>query len=101
VVLEAHDISGDGEFDTFLTLDENEAVVKLEGEQQSAFERPAVVEFDELLANDDTAEDDEDLVGDLDSITIPGSGNGVWFLVFFAVFIFASWWYFRNRKDDE
>lgn len=105
VVLEAHDISGDGEYDTFLTLNEAGEVTKMEGEGVSAFERPEPVEFDDLLAESGGAGEagtpDEDLVGSLDSITIPGSGKAFWFPIFLVISIVAGWWYFRGKNKDE
>ena len=102
-ILEAHDISGDGEYDTFLTIGATGEVTKMEGEGMSAFERPEPVEFADLLeASEGAATIDDDLVGSLDSITIPGSGNAIWFPIFLVVAIVTGWWYFRGKnKDDE
>jgi hypothetical protein len=110
VTLEAHDTDGDGALDVFLTLGAEGEVVDTSGEGASMFERPETVEFAEFLASEGgggfaaapTAE--EDLVGSLDSITIP-SGAGSWLVpVFILAAIVAGWWYFRGRKkfdEDE
>lgn len=107
VTLEAHDMNGDGALDAFLTLNAEGEVVDITGEGASVFERPDTVEFAELLAREGGAgeasatDEEEDLVGSLDSITIP-DGAGSWLVpVFILVTIVAGWWYFKGRKKFE
>ncbi len=99
-VLEAHDTNDDGVFDAFLTLDSEGAVTKMEGEGASVFTRPEVVEFADLRAYEEkesAAANEEDLVGSLDSITIPGYHNYLLY-VFIALLISGGYWYYRKRK---
>ena len=105
-VLEAHDTNGDGTLDAFLSLDSEGEVTEMTGEGASIFERPETVEFADLMAADgggsEVSDSDEDLVGDLDSITIPGNHNYT-FYIFTVIFIGVAYWWYRRKKvgDDK
>lgn len=100
-VLEAHDTDDDGTLDAYLTLDENGEVSATVGPGAAFFERPAPVEFDELLGEeiggDGSAAGNQDLVGSLDSITIPKYHN--WLLYGFIALLVAGggFWWHRKR----
>ncbi len=99
-VLEAHDTNDDGVLDTFLTLDREGAVTKMEGEGSSVFTRPEVVEFADLRAYEEkesAAANEDDPVGSLDSITIPSYHNYTLY-VFILFLIGGGYWYYRKRK---
>lgn len=100
VVLEAHDTEGNGELDTFLTLDSNGEVVKIEGDGAEAFERPEIVELNELIANGGGSEAaaQEDLVGSLDSIKIPGGGIPFGTIVLWLTIVGGGYWFYRKKK---
>ena len=102
VVMEAHDITGDGEFSTILTLDQSGAVVEVKGDGAEQFERPEVVELEELLAVDGGAgAPDDDLVGDLSSITIPKYRNYTFYIMTIVLLGSAYWWHRRKNGKEE
>lgn len=99
-ILEAHDTNNDGTLDTFVTLDANEDMVEVTGEGAEMFTRPEAVEFavlQEVGGGEAAAHDEEDLVGSLDSITIPKYQN---YALYAWVLILAGggYWYYRRKK---
>ena len=103
VILEAHDTDGDGKLDAFLTLDNNEEVTSIIGEGAGAFERPEVVEFEDLVAEEGGSEAaaEEDLVGSLDSITIPGSGLPWLPIIIVLLAAVGGYRFYKKRKMAE
>lgn len=100
VVLEAHDTDGDGKLDAFLELNDDE-VTSMTGEGASVFERPETVEFEELLAEGGSeAATQDDLVGSLDSITIPGGGGFPWWIILLLA-IGGGYWFYKKRQEKE
>lgn len=110
VVLEAHDTDGDGQLDAFIALDGQGEVVEITGDRADAFVRPEVVEFTDLLKRSEevgggsgasTSSTDEDLVGDLDSITIPRYHNYVQWALFILLVGGGVWWYRKKKRGKE
>ena len=102
LALEAHDTDGDGKLDAFLTLDSNEEVTSMTGEGVSAFERPETVEFEDLIAEGGSeAAAEEDLVGSLDSITIPGSGLPWLPIIIVLLAAVGGYRFYKKRKMAE
>lgn len=103
VVLEAHDTDKNGELDAFLTLDSNGEVMKIEGRGAEIFERPEIVEVDELIASGGGSEAaaQEDLVGSLDSIKIPGGGVPLATIILWLAIIGGGYWFYRKKKESS
>lgn len=106
LVLEAHDTDGDGTLDAFVTFDADEAVVEIAGEGATVFERPEVKELAELMvaegeggAGSADAPAEEDLVGSLDSIKIPGQGIPMMTIILWLAIIGGGYWYYRKRQE--
>ncbi len=95
---EAHDTNGDGKADVFFTLDKNEKVLKITGESANSFKRPNVLELNQLLSKDSNTTETEDLVGSLDSITIPGGTNWTLWIILAILFGGTILWYFKIYK---
>lgn len=102
LILEAHDTNGDGVLDAFLTLDSSDEVVSMTGEGASVFERPEVKEFSELMAERGAgsagAPDEQDLVGSVDSISIPRYQNYTLYL-WLVLIAGGGYWYYRKRQQ--
>lgn len=102
VVLAAYDTDADGTLDAFVAFDETEAMTGITGDGASAFEQPEVKEFSDLMAErgaGGAGAPDEDLVGPLDSITIPGQGVPVATIILWLVIIAAGYWVYKKKKD--
>jgi hypothetical protein len=104
LVLEAHDTDGDGVLDAYLTVDQSGEVSAMTGPGVTFFERAAPVEFNELLSQevvDGGGDTEADLVGSLDSITIPKYHN--WLLYGFGALVVVGGgvWVYRKKKKGE
>jgi len=97
-VLEAYDTNTDGTPDTFVTLSKEGEVQAVTGEGATELERPVVVPFDDLLSKETgTTGTEEDLVGDISSITIPSYHNYTLYTLVLLVLGGGYWWY-KKRK---
>lgn len=100
VVLEAHDTNADGELDTFVQLDTEEAIMNVTGEGAEALARPTAISLNELMSEDtDETGTLDDLVTNLDSITIPRYHN--YTLYGFVIILIGGgfWWYRRQKRS--
>jgi len=100
VVYEAHDTNSDGESDTFIALNGEGEVVEITGLAAENLERPAAVEFRDLMGSgaDGESLSDEDLVGDLSSITIPSYHNYLLYFIILATIGGGIWWYRKKNS---
>jgi len=98
--LEAHDTDADGEPDAFFELSESEAVVNMYGQNISQYDKPQTVSFEELISGEGVAATDEDLAGDLSSITIPGGGGGFVWLFVLAIGGGFVYYIIKKKKND-
>lgn len=99
-ILEAHDTNNDGVADTFITLDSDGNTIDTTGPGADTFIRPETVEFSTLIADkntDYTDASEEDLVGSLDSITIPRYRNFTLYVIILLLLTGGYYWY-RRRK---
>lgn len=95
--LEAHDTDGNDTPDTFFELTQNEKVSRMYGSGATSFEKPKEVTFDSRIAQSDET-NEEDLVGDLSSITLPGDGSGfIWLVIILAGAAGVYWWKYRRK----
>ena len=100
-VLEAHDTDNDGTPDTFLTLDAEEEIVNITGSGADVFTRPAVVEFSTDMNQDNADSIEEDLVGSLDSITIPKYRNYTLYIIIILLLAGGYWWYRKRKRNSK
>ncbi|MCA9355159.1 hypothetical protein KC865_01235 [Candidatus Kaiserbacteria bacterium] len=104
-VLEAHDISGNGEFDTFLTLNSEGGVSRVSGEGSGQLERKKTVELSDLMAEGGAGSEasgpPEDLVGPLDSITVSSYQDYRLYIITVIFIVLAYWWHRRKKNGDE
>jgi hypothetical protein len=98
-VLQAFDTDDDGTLDAFVELDNEANIESVTGPGADTFARPETVEFEASLESDET--DEEDLVGSLDSITIPRHGLP-WFLILLLLVIGGfGYWYLKLKKQNS
>lgn len=96
VVLEAHDTTGDGEADTFVTVNDAGVVSSVTGEGAEALTAPEIVAF-EAGAGEAGA---PDLVGDVSKIKGPGEGGEYVFIIAILLIIGAGlWWWMKRRQE--
>ena len=100
VVYEAHDTNEDGTADAFLTLDSKGDVTAMTGDGAKSFERPEVDVFSVGRDTDSITLAEEDLVGDLSSITIPGGTSYTWYLVLAAFLAAGGYLLYRKHHSQ-
>jgi len=106
-VIEAYDTDDDGKPDTFVTLNSVGEVKEVAGVEADNFMVPDVVEFDELMKEEEEVRRNdgseapivpsENLVDNLDSITIPKYHNYTLY-GFFVVLLAGGVWWFKNKR---
>ncbi len=101
-VLEAHDTTGDGSVDTFVSLDTNGQQTSVTGEGVDKFTKGEPTEFADLVAEKGGSEAaaQDDLVGSLDRITIPGGGIPAWTYILWIVILGGGYWLYKKRKNE-
>ena len=96
-VMEAHDTNADGSPDTFITLDATDSVQDVSGTGATELIPPPVTEFTDLLAGEVVEQDAlEDLVGSLESITVPKHRSYGLYL-FFLLLVAGGWWWYKKK----
>lgn len=99
LVLEMHDTDGNGEPDVFLDIDANEAVTSISGEGSEALTPPEAPLF-EARSVGQGGNAKEDLVGDLSSISIPGQGGFMKYVLLLLV-IGGGYYYWKRREPQS
>ena len=104
VILEAHDTNDNNVSDTYFVIGGDNSVKEIYGENVENFERPEILSFEELTGSEASGQQvttQEDLVGDLDSIKIPGGDSNTW--IIFLILILGGggyWWYSKKQKEN-
>jgi hypothetical protein len=99
--LEAHDTNNDGTPDTYITLTPEGDVTGITGDATETFTRPPQVDLATLIADGEGKRlpdhSTEDLVGSLDSITVPRYHNYILY-GFLIILSGGGYWWYRRRK---